>query len=103
MKDISEERKRQIELELVDMADALIKLTEEVGVGLEIHTSINEDTNKIKCVVYQIFHKKEKNDKYISVEPKFIDETNASEINPLQGFLDFVPDIWTKINKEEDA
>lgn len=108
MKDISEERKRQIELELVDIADALIRFTEELGVSLEVHTSIIDDSENLKpknvlAGVYRCERKWDKGKKYQALEYKVLGIDSTKEINPLNGLLSREPKDWVRVKGEEDT
>lgn len=108
MKDISEERKRQIELELVDIADSLIQFTEELGVSLEVHTSIIDDNENLKpekilAGVYRCDCKFDKGKKYKALEYEVLGINNAKEINPLNGLLSREPKDWVRVKEEEDT
>lgn len=108
MKDLSEERKRQIELELVDIADALIRFTEELGVSLEVHTSIIDDNENLKpkkilAGVYRCECKWDKGKKYQALEYGILGIDNMKEINPLNGLLSREPKDWVRVKGEEDT
>jgi hypothetical protein len=108
MKDISEERKRQIELELVDIADALIQFTEELGVALEVHTSIIDDNENLKpkkilAGVYFYECKWDKGKKYRALEYGILESNNMKEMNPLNGLLSRELKDWIRVKEEEDT
>lgn len=100
---MTEERKREIELELVDIADSLMSLVEELGAGLEIHAFkvVTPEKNYVTSLVSSFYHKDINGDEYIASARRYVPDNG--DINPLAGFLDEKLTEWTKVpTREED-
>lgn len=100
---MTEERKREIELELVDMADSLRNLAGEVGCSLDLHAYFNKMSEEYwtHCAVTIFYRKKVDGKRYITNVEQYIRERNDSDINPLAGFLSEEPTEWQLIKEDE--